>query len=246
MRLVHRVAQLALLHHHAHCHPVLLVQVRNRWRHSPFADLQHLLERVFVDVVAAQHEPARCKHPQNSVRDLGHQLPMLPLPPASSPRSRQDQRSRPPDLARTPPPRSLLAKYRRAKFGKLVTIRFPSSSPGSLYCPTGTCTCSLHRPNPSSASTFTPSSPSSKLSSTISRPVIPKSTLPLLTYFAISDAGRNTSTTFMFVEYAISCRGFLLNSSPILFSNSRIFSKRRPFFGTASISNPSIEFILIF
>ncbi|OMJ09958.1 hypothetical protein AYI70_g10623 [Smittium culicis] len=109
MRLVHRVAQLALLHHHAHCHPVLLVQVRNRWRHSPFADLQHLLERVFVDVVAAQHEPARCKHPQNSVRDLGHQLPMLPLPPASSPRSRQDQRSRPPDLARTPPPRSLTA-----------------------------------------------------------------------------------------------------------------------------------------
>ncbi|OMJ29518.1 hypothetical protein AYI69_g983 [Smittium culicis] len=62
-KLVHRVTQLALLHHHAHCHPVLLIQVRDRRRHPPLADLQHLLER----------------HPQYSVRDLRHQRPMKRL-----------------------------------------------------------------------------------------------------------------------------------------------------------------------
>jgi hypothetical protein len=87
----------------------------------------------------------------------------------------------------------------------------PTNCSGREMFPfSGTCTCSLHRPNPKSRTSSTPVDSVGGLmqscSATWSRPVIPRSTFPSPTNVGISAAGRKTSAIGKFLTSAMSSR----------------------------------------
>mmetsp|Transcript_17204 Transcript_17204/g.29307 ORF Transcript_17204/g.29307 Transcript_17204/m.29307 type:complete len:325 (-) Transcript_17204:382-1356(-) len=121
------------------------------------------------------------------------------------------------------------AKNLRAMLGKEVTMREPWYAPTGLSaCSRGTCSASLHLPNPSSCSMLTGTS----VSATMSWPVMPMSTLPSPTYCAMSAAGRKTSVMGRLVHSATSTRSGRWYSRPAASRNLTHLSCMRPFLGT--------------
>ena len=81
-------------------------------------------------------------------------------------------------------------------------MRLPASVRTSCTVPFGACTERRHLPKPSFMSRFTVA----PLSSIMSSPVIPRSTLPSATYVAMSEAGRKTMETGRSLQCAMSSR----------------------------------------
>ena len=104
---------------------------------------------------------------------------------------------------------STWAKYRAVRPVKLVTMFLPMRSLGDASGPcSGTCTCSLHLPNPRSKMSSTPDDALARAvascSATWSLPVMPKSTRPSPTNVGMSAAGRKTRAISKFLTKAIS------------------------------------------
>mmetsp|Transcript_33791 Transcript_33791/g.78025 ORF Transcript_33791/g.78025 Transcript_33791/m.78025 type:complete len:219 (+) Transcript_33791:724-1380(+) len=139
-------------------------------------------------------------------------------------------------LVSTPFSSSNFLKYLEAMLVKEVTIRPPASSDASLiFLTVCACTHSRHFPNPSFISVTT----STQLSITTSSPVIPISTFPSPTYFAMSPAGRKIRDIPRSSQTATSSRASRLYSIPAPSNIFEHFSYNRPFFGIAIRRYPS-------